>query len=192
MTAAAIPYDRWHVPIGDDARTLGDAYDSLRAVGMRQDQVPFVVQLVENPRFDLPGIDLFPGATNLETHDYIHVLLGRGLLPMDEAFVLGFTMGSTNRMDRPEEALYTFFAKYLYPKSYRFGEDELAVFRDAVRLGYVSDCVSLAQVDYGPLRAKALGEVRDELGVETPLLRAYFEIERRRYPSSVASARLLG
>jgi hypothetical protein len=188
---ASIPYDQWHIPLADDARTLGDAYDSLRAVGLRQDQVPFIVQLVENPRFDLPGLDLFPGATDLETHDYIHVLLGRGLLPMDEAFVLGFTMGSTNRMAQKEEALYTFFAKYLYPKSYRFGEDEIAVFRDAVRLAYVSDCLSLAKVDYRLFRSKPIGQVRQELGIETPLLSAYFEIERRRYPGSAASTRLL-
>jgi len=153
--------------------------------------VPFIVQLVENPRFDLPGVDIFSGATDLETHDYIHILLGRGLLAIDEAFVLGFTMGSTNRVSAGEEALYTFFAKYLYPKSYRFGDDEIAVFRDAVRLGFVSDCLSLASIDYRPFRTKPIGQVRDELGIETPLLRAYFEIERRRYPASAASARLL-
>lgn len=191
MSAAQIPFSQWHVALSAATLALGDALDSLRAVGLRQEQVPFMVQLVENPRFDLPGIDLFPGATDLETHDYIHILLGRGLLPMDEAFVLGFTMGSTNRVSASEEALYTFFARYLYPKSYRFGDDEIAVFRDAVRLGYVSDCVSLATVNYRALRTQTIGAVRQQLGIETPLLRAYFEIERRRYPTSLASARLL-
>lgn len=190
---AAMPgaAESWLVPLSDDGRTLGEAYASLVAVGLRQEQVPFIVQLVENPRFDLPGIDLFPGATDLQTHDHIHILLGRGLHPIDEAFVLGFTMGSTNRVDRTEEALYTFFARYLFPRSYRFGQREVAVFRDAVRLGYVSDCVSLADVDYAALHARTLRDVRAELGIETALLRAYFEIEQRRYPDSAASARLL-
>jgi hypothetical protein len=40
-----------------------------------------MIQLVENPRFNLPGIDLFHGAVDLATHDAIHILLGRGLLP---------------------------------------------------------------------------------------------------------------
>jgi hypothetical protein len=186
------PYEQWHIPLSQEGRLLGEAYEDLRAVGLRQEQVPFVVQMVENPRFDLPGVDLFPGATDLATHDYIHVLLGRGLLAIDEAFVLGFTMGSTNRVDWQEESLYTFFARYLYPKSYRFGEHEVAVFRDAVRLAYVSDCVSLATADFAALRGRTLRQAREALGIETPLLRAYFEIEQRRYPDSVASARLLG
>jgi hypothetical protein len=185
------PHEKWHVPLSADSRLLGHAYDGLRAIGLQQDQIPLMVQLVENPRFDLPGFDLFPGATSLQTHDYIHILLGRGLAPMDEAFVLGFTMGSTNKMSATEEALYTFFTRYLYPKGYRFSDDEVAVFRDAVRLGYVSDCVSLAGVDFVQLRDLTLAAARQALGIETPLLRAYFEIEQKRYPESTASARLL-
>ncbi len=186
-----LPHEQWHVPLSEEAQLLGQAYDSLHAIGLQQDQIPLMVQLVENPRFDLPGFDLFPGATSLETHDYIHILLGRGLYPIDEAFVLGFTMGSTNRMSAKEEALYAFFTRYLYPKSYRFGDDELAVFRDAVRLGYVSDCVSLASVDFTKLRHLSLAAARATLGIEVTLLRAYFEIERKRYPESTASARLV-
>ena len=186
-----LPHEIWHVPLSAQTQTLGSAYDGLCAIGLRQDQIPLMVQLVENPRFDLPGFDLFPGATSLQTHDYIHILLGRGLAPMDEAFVLGFTMGSTNKLSATEEALYTFFTRYLYPKGYRLGDDEVAVFRDAVRLGYVSDCVSLAGVDFIQLRALTLAAARQALGIETPLLRAYFEIEKKRYPLCAASARLL-
>jgi hypothetical protein len=189
--SALAPHEQWHIPISEEKLNLGEAYDALRTIGLEPQQIPLMVQLVENPRFDLPGFDLFPGATSLETHDYIHILLGRGLLPLDEAFVLGFTMGSTNRVSATEEALYTFFARYLYPQGYRFGDIEVAVFRDAVRLGYISDCVSLAGVDFVALRELTLAQARQQLGIEVPLLRAYFEIERRRYPRSQASARLL-
>jgi hypothetical protein len=185
------PHEQWHVPLSEETLLLGQAYDSLRAIGLRQEQIPLMVQLVENPRFDLPGFDLFPGATSLETHDYIHILLGRGLCPMDEAFVLGFTMGSTNKMSATEEALYTFFTRYLYPKSYRFNDDEVAVFRDAVRLGYISDCVSLAGVDFTQLRHLTLAAARQKIGIEVPLLRAYYGVEQKRYPASEASSRLL-
>lgn len=140
--ALSVACEQWSIPLSDDARTLGDAYDSLRAVGLRQEQIPFIVQWVENPRFDVPAIELLPGATDLETHDYIHIVLGRGLLAMDEAFVLGFTMGSTNRMSAAEEALYAFFTRYLYPKSYRFGDDEIAVFRDATRCGWATSRIA--------------------------------------------------
>jgi hypothetical protein len=191
MTQPEIPYQRWHIPLSAGQQLLADAYRSLSGVGLRQDQIPFIVQLVENPRYDVPGIELFPGATDLVTHDYIHILLGRGLLPKDEAFVLGFTMGSTNRMSASEEKLYEVFARYLYPKTYRFGDEDVQVFRDAVRLGYISDCVSLAQVDYPQLADRSIDDVRAHLGVERDLLEAYFRIERRRYPHSVESQRLL-
>ena len=170
---------------------MDDAYRSLRDVGLRQEQIPFMVQLVENPRYDVPGIEMFPGATDLETHDHIHILLGRGLLPKDEAFVLGFTMGSTNRLSATEERLYEFFTRYLYPKTYRFGDEEIQVFRDAVRLGYISDCVSLAEVKYLELAAMTLDQTRAKLGIEPDLLQAYFRIEQRRYPNAVESQRLL-
>ena len=128
--------------------TLNQAYSQLDEFGLEQDDVPLIIQLVENPKFDLPGIDIFHGATNLETHDYIHILLGRGVMIKDEAFVLGFTMGSSNRVTTTEERLFSFITKYVYPKDYRFTDEDLHIFKDAVRLGFVSDCQSLAKVDY--------------------------------------------
>lgn len=181
----------WHVPLSAGTRTLREAHASLKRFALEQREVPLLVQLVENPRFDLPGIEIFSGATELGPHDYIHIILGRGLLPKDEAFVLGFTMGSSNRVGEIEERLYTLIARYLYPTGYRFDDEDVQVYRDAVRLGYVSDCRSLAEVDFGPLLDLPLQRVRRELGVEEDLLRAYYAIEQRRYPRSVESARLL-
>ena len=182
---------RWHVPLSQATTTLRQAYASLKEIGLRQQDVPLAVQLVENPRYDLPGIDIFHGATDLETHDLIHIILGRGLLRKDEAFVLGFTMGSTNRVSFAEERLYTFFAKHIYPEGFRFDDEDVAVFKDAVRLGYISDCVALGGVDYRNHLDQPLGAIRQALGIEEDLLRAYFAIERRRYPAAVESQRLL-
>lgn len=180
----------WQVPLSQGTTTLSQAYASLQKISVRQEDIPLTVQLVENPRFDLPGIDIFHGATDLETHDLIHIVLGRGLLPKDEAFVLGFTMGSTNRVSFAEERLYTFFAQYLYPKAFRFDTEDVAVFKDAVRLGYVSDCLALGEVDYRAYLDQPLAAIRQALGIEEDLLRAYFAIERRRYPNAMESQRL--
>ena len=132
MTGKADLASRWHCPLSSGGRNFGDAYHELRDIGLGQDDIPFLVQLVENPKYDLPGFDLFPGGTDLAAHDHLHVLLGRGLLPKDEAFVLGFTMGSTNRVSSSEEWLYTVCARYLFPREHRFGDEEVDVFRDAV------------------------------------------------------------
>ena len=181
----------WHVPLSRGTTTLDTAYGSLRTIALRQREVPLLVQLVENPRFDLPGIEIFSGATNLRTHDYLHILLGRGLLPKDEAFVLGFTMGSTNRVGAVEETLFTLIARYLYPKTYRFDDEDVAVYKDAVRLGYISDCQPLAEIRFGPMMGWSLRRIRKAVGVEEDLLRAFYAIEARRYPKSAESQRQL-
>lgn len=181
----------WFVPLSCREQTLRSAYNDLQEFGLKQDEVPLIIQWVENPRFDLPGIDLFHGATDIEKHDYIHILLGRGIQSKDEAFVLGFTMGSTNRVTTAEERLYTFFAKHLYPRNYRFTDEETHVYKDAVKLGYVSDCQPLSEIDYTPYLDWKLGDIRRALGIEEDLLRAYYAIEKRRYPDSFDSQRLL-
>jgi len=181
----------WHVPLSANDWTLTEVLDSASHMAAGQDDIPLIVQLIENPRFDVPGLTLFNGAVGLETHDYIHALLGRGMLPKDEAFVIGFTMGSTNRVTRTEEKLYTIAAKYLYPGPFKFGAEEIQVFKDAVRLGYVSDCQPLDEVDYSPLVNKGLQAARDALGIERDLIRAYYQIEKKRYQDDQASSRLL-
>ena len=65
------------------------------------------------------------------------------------------------------------------------------VFRDSARLAFVSDCRALNKVDYQPYLDTTLAEIRRSLGIEADLLRAYYAIEKRRYPHSPESARLL-
>ena len=191
MTPGEHKVREWHVPLSEETRTLRQVHDELAAMGLKQEDVPLVIQLVENPRFDFPGLEIFHGATGLVAHDRIHVLLGRGLLAKDEAFVIGFTMGSTDRVSQTEEAMYGFFAKYFYPKSYRFNDEDYRVFQDAVRLGFVSDCQPLDKVDMETLLDLPLGEARRRIGLEVDLLRAYYAIEKARYPHSFESQRLL-
>ena len=150
-----------------------------------------MVQLVENPRFDIPGFDLFHGAVDLRTHDYIHILLGRGLLPEDEAFVIGFTMGSTDKVTTFEENLYTLVSRHLYPKVYQFSDASIRIFKDATKLGYISDCQPLNQVHYAQYLDWKLRDIRRAITLESDLLMAYYGIEKRRHPASKASQRLV-
>ena len=183
--------ENWFIPLSCSNKTLSSAYQELQEFGLKQEEIPYIIQIVENPKFDLPGGDIFHGKTGLETHDYLHIILGRGVLAKDEAFVIGFTMGSSNRVTSTEENLYSFFARYLYPKAYRFTDEDLRVFKDAVKLGFISDCQSLSKVDYSRYFEQPLGEIREDLGIETNLLHAYYTIEKRRHPESKESQRLL-
>lgn len=147
--------------------------------------------MVENPRYDIPGFDLFHGAVDIRTHDCIHILLGRGLLSKDEAFAIGFTMGSTNKVGTLEETLYSLIAKYFYPKVYRFNDEAIRIFKDAVRLGYISECQPLNRIKFDDYLDWPLGKIRKAIGLETELLLAYFRIEKKRHPNSKSSSRLL-
>lgn len=184
--AETIAFADWHIPLSDGGMTLRQAAALLDKVGAMPDDIPLMVRLAENPQFDL-----FTGAVDLKTHDYIHPLLGRGLLAKDEAFVVGFTMGSTHQLGAAEEKLFTLVAQHLYPGIYRFSDEDVRVFRDAARLAFVSDCWALNKVDYQPYLDTPLAEIRRALGIEADLLRAYYAIEKRRYPHSPESARLL-
>jgi len=172
--------------------TLSDARRSLAAVGAAAEEIPFMVQLVENPKYRIPAIDLFHGRVALSQHDAIHILLGRGLLNKDEAFTIGFTMGSTRKVTSLEEDLFAKIAARLYPGPYRFNDDDIAVFRDAVRLAYICDCKALDTVDFAPFEQQPLAETRRQLGIDKALLLAYYRIEKQRYPDCPASQRLLG
>lgn len=184
-------YRDWHLPFRCDRISLRDALADMQRVGAQQGEVPLMVQLVENPRYHIPGLNLFHGAVDLLQHDYIHLVLGRGLLPMDEAFTIGFTMGSTNQVSTLEEDLFALIARRLYPKFYQFSQNDLRVFRDAVKLGFISDCAPLDRVDFTPYLDLPLARVRTEIGLEADLLLAYYRLEQKRFPASSASQRLL-
>jgi hypothetical protein len=181
----------WITKLADDERTLRDAFDSLMSVGNSQDQVPLIVRLAENPEYHFSGLGFFKGRVTLEQHDYIHIILGRGLTLMDEAFVLGFTMGSTDRVSTQEANLFNWINQILYPKPYRFTPEGTQVFKDAVALAYVSDCTPLETVDFQPMLDWPLRRIREAINLEVDLLEAYYRIEAKRYPNCRASQRLL-
>lgn len=171
--------------------SLRRAHASLRQVGAKKNDIPLIIKLVENPAYSIPGFTLFHGAVDLLTHDYIHILLGRGLLPADEAFTIGYTMGSTKKVTTAEASLFEAITRYLYPDAYQFDECDIKVFRAGLNIAEASDGRRLDQVDYGPLLETSLGEIRDRVGIQTKRLIDYYQTEKRLYPDSKASSRLL-
>ncbi|MDH5324050.1 MAG: hypothetical protein OEZ68_13280 [Gammaproteobacteria bacterium] len=191
ITNAKISYRDWHIPLFRDHITLGEAFASMQQLRAQQQEIPLMVQLVENPKYTMPGFTLFHGAVDLDQHDYIHIALGRGMLEKDEAFTIGFTMGTTKKVSTTEEKLYTFISQYFYPKVYQFGSDEVEVFKNAVRLGYISSCKPLDSFNFLPYLGSSLAELRHILHLEADLLLSYYKIEKKRYSKAADSARLL-
>ncbi len=183
-------WKEWHVPLEVEDITIRECLATQAPVAAGSSDIPLIVKLVENPKFDIPGLTLFNGAVSLDDHDVIHVLLGRGMLPKDEAFVIGFTMGSTNRMSTSEKKMYSLVAKYLYPGPYKFSDEDIVVFKKAAHLGYVSDCTPLDKIDFSPYLDMTVKEARVSLGIEADLLAAYYNIEQKKYPQFMECQRI--
>ena len=181
----------FHLPLAEGSVTLREGLRRLMEIGNSQEEVPLIVRLMENPAFDMPPLSMFRGRVNLEQHDCIHLLLGRGTTLMDEAFTIGFTMGSTKRMSTSATDLFAAVAERIYPKAYRFPLPAVRVFRDAVHLASISNCRRLDAVDFRALMDLPLREIREQLGVEEELLTAYYRIEAARNPEIAACQRLV-
>ena len=184
-------YSDWHIPISENRLTLVAAHASLNEVGAKKQNIPLIVKLIENPECFIPGFTLFHGAVDLKTHDYIHILLGRGLLPEDEAFTIGYTMGSTKQVGKAEAVLFELVTRYLYPETYRFSARDINIFYTALKLAEASKCVALDQVDYTKLIGNTLQQARYRLGMNENKIRASYQTEKTLYPDSKASQRLL-
>lgn len=179
-----INQDSWTPWLYDERRTLGELYASLP--GDTATSVPWYVKLLENPRSPVA----LAGAVDLFTHDCIHLVLGRGLLPQDEAFVIGFTMGTSARCPTWHARLLGFCARFLYGSSYRFSDLDHEVFHYAVAAGRTSEVLPLAGVDFATLRDQPLARVRDKVGLNRGLLDEIYRGERLRWPHTLASRRL--
>lgn len=184
-------YKEWHIPWQENHATLRECLDNLALLGAPPEKIPLMVKLVENPKYRIPGITLFHGAVELKQHDCIHVLLGRGLLPKDEAFVIGFTMGSTNQISTAEETIFCKIAKHLYPTIYQFDDEDISIFKDAVRLGSICRPKRLDDFDFEPWLDKNLLELRKAANINFGLIEAYYCLEKERFSSDLASARLI-
>jgi hypothetical protein len=188
---AKLSYRDWYIPLAQDDLTLDQALASLRLVGAPPQKIPLIIQVMENPKFNIGGKTLFHGAVTLHQHDCIHILLGRGLLPKDEAFTIGFTMGGTHQVSTTEANLFSLVAQNFYPDTYKFSSEDADVFHDAVKLGGISHCEALTKFNFDKVRHLPLREIRRQARLEIELLGAYFAVERQRYPHARESARLL-
>lgn len=184
-----ISYRSWHLPLNYDNLTLREGFDFLSIVSASQYQIPEIIRWTEGKDSHLVR-QFFYGGVDLLAHDCIHLLLGRGLLTKDEAFVIGYTMGSTQRLETLNKEIFAYIAGHYYPNAYRMDSESQRVFLDATHLGQLSQCRPLDEVDFGPFMDCPLQDLRYRLAVPVKFLNAYYQsIERIRYPMDPASIR---
>ena len=182
-------WTEWYPGLDNDDTTLGAVLDELP--GLEAKHVPSLVRLFENP--DSPVA--LPGAVSLELHDIVHVLLGRGLVDQDEAFVIGFTAAADKPdiSDEEVEAYKVGFESYQEP--YRITGQDLLAFDFGIQAGRL--CAqknpalrNLLQLDVEAARGRKIGELRSEYGIDHPTLQSFYALEQQVIPGTPASLRL--
>jgi len=177
---------RWCPGLDNDELTLRAVLDTLPAAPPQA--IPWIVRLFENPQ----GWLRLHGAIDLAHHDMIHVLLGRGLLGQDEAFVIGFTMGATKAVSWLERAWFKVVVSWLYPVPYRIPRRILVAYDLGVEAGRDFGVRNLHLSLRDDMLDRPLGATRRELGIDTERLRAVYARERAALPDTPASQRLPG
>ncbi|MEO0407012.1 MAG: hypothetical protein AAF289_06640 [Cyanobacteria bacterium P01_A01_bin.135] len=143
----------------DHGKSLAQAYRELG--GDPPAKIPRVVWLLENPDSPLA----LGGSISLRNHDYLHILLGRGFSPKDEAFVIGVTMGNDPCTRWWDYAIFKLAARFLYPHPYRFTQDHLRIFDQGVVLGRSLGVKSLNRFDFDRLDHLSVRALRWMVGI---------------------------
>jgi len=87
--------------------------------------IPFMIWLMENPMSPF----CLHGSASLRDHDAVHVLLECDQSNDSEAFVIGFTMGTDDRIKSWEVTLFKFISRYLYPEENKFTKEQIQIFQ---------------------------------------------------------------
>lgn len=178
-----INYGDWNPGIDNGNDTLNSVLDTLP--GSDSVNISWKVKIIENPRSPLS----LPGCICLESHDCIHVLLGRGLLNQDEAFVIGYTMGNAIKLKNWQISMYKYYASHIFPKIYRFGERELIAFDMGIVYGKTRRTKNIHKINFDSYKNQTLGEIRAKFDINLDILRHVRYIEKNIFKSK-ASKRL--
>jgi hypothetical protein len=157
--------------------------------GFPESGIPAIVKQYEDPSSPHALI----GAVTLAHHDIIHILLGRGLLDQDEAFVLGFTMGTASRGDIEgdlQKMRNLLGSEYQEP--FRIPAIKLKAFDLGVQCAQRSSCkdIFLKPLTDPATGRKTVAQLRQEYGIDKQVLLEFYARERAEIPGTLESLRL--
>ena len=173
----------WHPGLDNGDHALGAVLATLP--GFPADAVPVLVRLFENPASPIA----LAGACTLAQHDAVHVLVGRGLVDQDEAFVIGFTAGAASDLTQAMVEAYR-VALSSYAEPYRIVGRDLLAFDLGIQAGRVAAGRDLHAIDVDAYADQRLDAVREALGIDVEVLRGFYRLEQRIIPGTPASLRL--
>lgn len=183
-TNSGLKWYEWNPGLHNGEQKLQEVIATLPAA--KADDIPWLVRLFENPASSIA----FPGAINLARHDAIHVLLGRGLRNQDEAFVIGFTMGSSSHIYRWQRHIFRWIITHLYPAPYKFSAQDLIAFDLGFNLGARLPARDLDSFPFEKYHHSKLQDLRYWMGINVAKLQATYRVESLLVAHTHASHRL--
>lgn len=173
----------WYPGLETDAMLVASVVDTLP--GLLAEDVPAIIRAFENPDSPLR----LPGACTLEQHDILHVLLGRGLVDQDEAFVLGFTARASAGFSHQDIQRYK-VAFSLYPEPYCIRGCDLLAFDLGVEAAGAMPLNKDFVIDVPVLSRQTVQAAREMLGIDKQILHDFYERERELIAGTPWSHRL--
>jgi len=181
---AIMNWKDWNPGLDNDHLTMREVLGSLP--GNDPEEISKIVKFFENP--DSPFA--FKGAVSLERHDCIHILLGRGLLSQDEAFVIGFTMGTSKALSKTELAVFKLLVRYIYPHPYKMTANDLKIYELAVQRGHECRVEKIYDFPFENYYDETLGDLRKKIGINKDKLSEVYVKEKELLPNTIPSKRL--
>lgn len=153
---------------------------------LHNSKIPFVIWLLENPNSPLA----LPGKISFHAHDYIHILLGRGISPQDEAFVIGFTMGNDLNTNRMHLFIFKFFAQFIYPYPYKFSKLDLINFDLGFIYGKKIKTKQMNEIVFENYHNETINYLRNYFGIGADEIQLIRDFEIWLMPDSKSKTRL--
>ncbi|MEM0977364.1 MAG: hypothetical protein AAGJ34_07510 [Pseudomonadota bacterium] len=187
MGRLLLNWDEWQPGLDTDDMKLSEVLATMPKSDATA--VPEIVKKYENPN----SPEALPGAIELDRHDCLHVIFGRGLHVQDEAFIIGATMGADKAMNDEVTETFIDISTTLYPPAWRFQPEHIASYRLGV--GFAMDNLAgldlhLTPFEGEPYQSQTVRALRDGLGLVKEEMRAYFRAEELLVPGTRATRRL--
>lgn len=179
-----ITWKEWNPGLSNGRKALQTIRNTLP--GDEPNQINFLVKLFENPKSPIA----FSGAINLERHDCVHIMLGRGLLPQDEAFVIGYTMGTSPDISSFESWAFKIISEYIYPEPYNLTKEDLIAYDLGIATGKASGGTAIYNFPFEDHYTKTIASLRKQLNIDIHKLKDVYQAEKALLPGTSVSNRL--
>jgi hypothetical protein len=141
-------------------KTLGSAYQQINLDS--QSDIPLIIRLLENPASPIA----LPGKISLHNHDCLHIILGIGVSPLDEAFIIGFTMGNDDQTKSWHVQLFKLFSRFVYPPKYQFSSQELDILDRGFEYGKRLKYRNVNKIEFEWFYDMTIEEIRHLFGID--------------------------